>query len=108
MNLNFVPTYNFVVVEEIKNDTIKSAAGIIMSRPPEKVARGIVHAVGPGFRMQNGEYAPSPIKVGDKVVYGSLNPNFATSFYQGGKQLLVIRDSDIFGIDTTAEDISIN
>lgn len=102
--MNLIPMFNFIVVEPIIDTEVKTAAGLYMTKAPEKVSRGKVIALGQGFRMSNGEFAPIPLKIGDKVIYGSLNPQFATALFHDGKQLLIIRDSDVFCIDTTPDE----
>ena len=57
--------------------------------------QGKVVAVGPGARGENGEIAALDVKAGDRILYGKWS---GTEVKVDGKDLLIMRESDIMGI----------
>lgn len=93
--MDFKPLHDRVVVEPLEQEE-KTAGGIIIpDTAKEKPVRGKVLAVGPGARADNGHLNPLDVKEGDTVVYGKWS---GTEFKLDGKDLLVMRESDIVGI----------
>lgn len=92
------PLYDRVVVRR-KAEEEKTAGGILLpGSAKEKPNQGEVIAVGTGHVNDKGEIRPLEVKVGDKVMFGSYagNPVEDTD----GSELIVMRESDIFGIIT--------
>lgn len=58
----------------------------------EKPQKGIVLAVGPGERNDEGEYMPLEVKEGDRVLFAKYS---GTEVKYDGKKLLIMRESDI-------------
>ena len=76
----------------------KTAGGIILPEESKhKVTKGQVRYVGPGNKLDNGEWDPCPVKPGDTVLFDQYAGN-AISVTGFEKDLLVMRDSDIIGI----------
>ncbi len=74
----------------------KSKGGIILpDTAKEKPVVGEVVAVGPGRKSDDGKTIPMEVKVGDKVLYGKYS---GTEVTVDGKELLIMRESDIFAI----------
>lgn len=69
---------------------------IVPDTAKEKPQEGKVIAVGQG-RYEDGKLVPLEVKVGDTVLYGKYS---GTEIKQGGKELLIIRESDILGVVT--------
>ncbi|XDD45411.1 co-chaperone GroES [Leptospira sp. WS39.C2] len=85
------------VVVEPKNESEEKIGSIIVpDTAKEKPQEGKVIAVGQG-RYEDGKLVPLEVKVGDTVLYGKYS---GTEIKQGGKDLLIIRESDILGVVT--------
>ncbi len=93
--MKFRPLHDRVVVERVKEDT-KSAGGIIIpDTATEKPSEGKIVAVGPGIRNDDGSYNKLDVKKGDRVLFGKWG---GTEVKIGGKELLIMKESDIMGI----------
>ncbi|ABZ94766.1 co-chaperone GroES [Leptospira biflexa] len=85
------------VVVEPKNESEEKIGSIIVpDTAKEKPQEGKVIAAGQG-RYEDGKLVPLEVKVGDTVLYGKYS---GTEIKQGGKDLLIIRESDILGVVT--------
>jgi chaperonin GroES len=56
---------------------------------------GKVIAVGPGGRDENGKLTPLDVKAGDRVLFGKWS---GTEVKIGDEELLIMKESDLFGI----------
>ena len=93
--MNFRPLHDRVVVEALDQEE-KTAGGIIIpDTAKEKPMQGRVVAVGPGARDESGDVTPLDVKAGDRVLYGKWS---GTEVKVDGKDLLIMRESDIMGI----------
>ena len=93
--MKFRPLHDRVVVEALDQDE-KTAGGIISpDTAKEKPMEGKVVAVGPGARDDSGKLARMEVKAGDRVLYGKWS---GTEVKVDGKDLLIMRESDIMGI----------
>jgi chaperonin GroES len=89
------PLHDRVVVKRIEAEE-KSAGGIIIpDTAKEKPSQGEVVAVGPGGRDEAGKLIPIDIKAGDRVLFGKWS---GTEVKIDGKELLIMKESDIMGI----------
>jgi chaperonin GroES len=90
MSVNLKPLADRVLVEAAPAEE-KTASGIIIpDTAKEKPQRGTVVAVGEGKKDE-----PVTVKVGDTVIYGQYA---GTEIKIEGKDYLIMRESDIFGI----------
>ena len=97
--MKFRPLHDRVVVKRIDAEE-KSAGGIIIpDTAKEKPSQGEVIAVGPGGRDEAGKLIPIDIKVGDRVLFGKWS---GTEVKIDGQELLIMKESDIMGIDRRA------
>ena len=93
--MKFRPLHDRVVVEPLSSDE-KTAGGIIIpDAAQEKPSQGKVIAVGPGARDENGKIQALDVKKGDVVLYGKWS---GTEVKIDGKDLLIMRESDIMGV----------
>ena len=93
--MKFRPLHDRVVVQRVKEDT-KSAGGIIIpDTATEKPSEGKVVAVGPGTRGEDGTFTQLDVKKGDRVLFGKWG---GTEVKIDGKDLLIMKESDIMGI----------
>jgi chaperonin GroES len=93
--MSFRPLHDRVVVRRIDEDQ-KTAGGIIIpDTAKEKPMQGEVIAVGPGARNEKGEIVPLDVKVGDRILFGKWS---GTEVKIDGKELLIMKESDIMGV----------
>jgi len=93
--MKFKPLHDRVVVERLESGT-KSPGGIIIpDTAKEKPMEGKVIAVGPGARDENGKLVPLDVKKGDRILFGKWS---GTEVKLDGKELLIMKESDIMGI----------
>jgi len=88
--INFKPNEDRVLVEAAEAETKTSSGIIIPDTAKEKPQQGKVIAIGDGLKDK-----PVTVKVGDKVLYGKYA---GTEINIDGKEYLIMRNSDIFGI----------
>ena len=88
--ISFKPNEDRVLVEPAAADE-KTASGLfIPDTAKEKPQKGKVIAVGDGVKDK-----PVTVKVGDQILYGKYS---GTEITIDGKEYLIMRNSDIFGI----------
>jgi chaperonin GroES len=93
--MQFRPLHDRVVVRRIDADE-KTAGGIIIpDTAKEKPSQGEVIAVGPGGRDESGKLVPIDVKIGDTVLFGKWS---GTDVKLDGKELLIMKESDILGV----------
>ena len=90
MSTKVTPLADRVLVEPAAAEE-KTASGIIIpDTAKEKPQKGKVVAVGDGKKDE-----PMTVKVGDEILYGKYS---GTEINIDGKELLIMRESDIFAI----------
>ena len=90
------PLGDRVLVERTEEKEQKSDGGIIIpDTVKEKPMKGKIIAAGPGAIQENGERTPMEIKKGDMVLFGKYA---GTEVKIDGKELLIMRESDILAI----------
>ena len=96
----FRPLHDRVVVRRL-NAEEKTIGGIIIpDTAKEKPVEGEMVAAGPGARNAAGALVPLEVKAGDRVLFGKW---CGTEVKIDGEELLIMKESDIFGIvETTA------
>jgi chaperonin GroES len=93
------PLHDRVLVERIESEE-KTAGGIIIpDSAKEKPIQGTVLAIGSGTRNEAGTVTPLDVKVGDIVLFGKWA---GTEVRIDGKDLLIMKESDIMGVVTGA------
>jgi len=88
------PLGDRVIVEAMTQETSKSGI-IIPDTAKEKPQQGKVVAVGPGRLSENGERLAPEVKSGDIVRFGKYS---GTEIEADGKDLLILRESDILAV----------
>jgi len=89
------PLHDRVVVEPLDAEEKTKGGIIIPDTAKEKPMQGKVVAVGPGARTEAGQLIKPDVKTGDKVLYGKWS---GTEVKLDGKDLLIMKESDIMGI----------
>ena len=97
----FTPLHDRVLVERVESDEKTSGGLIIPESAKEKPAEGVIIAVGAGAKDEDGERIAMDVKAGDKILFGKWS---GTEVKVDGKDLLIMKESDILGIieDTAA------
>ena len=93
--MKFKPLHDRVVVERLDSDE-KTAGGIIIpDSAQEKPMQGKILAVGSGARDDSGKIQPLDVKEGDTILFCKWS---GTEVKIDGKDLLIMKESDIMGI----------
>ena len=93
--MKFRPLHDRVLVRRLEADE-KTAGGIIIpDTAKEKPIQGEIVAVGPGGRDDNGVIQPLDVTVGDRILFGKWS---GTEVKIDGEDLLIMKESDLFGI----------
>jgi len=95
MALSLKPLGDRVVVEPIEQEEVTAGGIVLPETAKEKPQQGMIVAVGPGARDEDGEHIEMDVKVGDKVLYAKYS---GTEFKVDGKKLLILRESDLLAI----------
>ncbi|MCC6275042.1 MAG: co-chaperone GroES [Leptospiraceae bacterium] len=88
------PLSDRVLVDPKAESEEKIGSIFVPDTAKEKPQEGKVVEVGSG-KYEDGKLIPLEVKVGDVVLYGKYS---GTEVKQGGKEFLIIRESDILGI----------
>jgi chaperonin GroES len=91
----FTPLHDRVLVRRIEGEDKTKGGLIIPDTAKEKPAEGEVIALGEGARKDSGELIAPSVKVGDRVLFGKWS---GTEVTLEGKELLIMKESDIMGI----------
>lgn len=95
MSISLKPLGNRVVVEPIEQEEITAGGIVLPETAKEKPQKGMVLAVGPGERDEDGERIPLDVKEGDTVLFAKYS---GTEIKVDGKKLLILRESDLLAI----------
>jgi chaperonin GroES len=93
--MKFRPLQDRVLIRRLDSEE-KTAGGIIIpDTAKEKPMEGVVVAVGPGARSEDGKLHPLDVKAGDRVLFGKWS---GTEVKVDGEELVIAKESDILGI----------
>jgi chaperonin GroES len=93
--MSFQPLHDRVVIRRLDGEE-KSKGGIIIpDTAKEKPSEGIVVAVGPGARDDNGKRVVPDVKAGDRILFGKWS---GTEVKLDDEELLIMKESDIMGV----------
>ena len=93
--MTFKPLHDRVLVRRIEQESKTSGGIIIPDNAKEKPIEGQVISVGSGARDDSGNLIALDVKTGDTVVFGKWS---GTEIKVDGEDLLIMKESDIFGI----------
>lgn len=90
------PLSDHILIEPVKEEE-KTKAGIFLpdTASKEKSEEGLVVAVGPGKKTDDGKIIPVSVKPGDKVLFTKYGPN---EIKVDDKEYLIASESDILAI----------
>jgi len=92
--MNVKPLFDKVVIESLEKEEKTNSGFILPSSSQEKQQMARIVAVGPGGVI-DGKEIVMQVKVGDKVLYSKYA---GSEFKVDGKDLIIIRQSDILAI----------
>lgn len=96
MQMNIKPLSDHILIEPVKEEE-KTKFGILLPETAnkEKSEEGIVVAVGPGKKTEDGKIVPISLKAGQRVLFTKYGPN---EIKIEGKEYLIAREDDILAI----------
>ena len=95
MSIAIKPLGNRVVVEAIEQEDMTSGGIVLPETAKEKPQKGIVLAIGPGDRDEDGKRIPMDVKEGDTVLFAKYS---GTEIKLDDKKVLILRETDLLGI----------
>ena len=93
--MNLKPLHDRVLVERVEQEDRTKGGIIIPDTAQEKPMEGKVISVGGGARNENGQVVALDVKKGDRILFGKWS---GTEVKINGKELLIMKESDIMGI----------
>ena len=93
--MKFRPLHDRVLVRRSAEEERTAGGIIIPDSAQEKPQEGKIISVGSGARGEDGKPVALDVKKGDKVLYGKWS---GTEVKIDGKDLLIMKESDIMGI----------
>ena len=93
--MNLKPLHDRVLVERVEQEDRTKGGIIIPDTAQEKPMEGKVVSVGGGARNENGQVVALDVKKGDRILFGKWS---GTEVKIDGKELLIMKESDIMGI----------
>jgi chaperonin GroES len=93
--MKFRPLHDRVVLKRVEEDTKTKGGIIIPETAQEKPMEGKVISVGSGNRDEAGKLIPLDVKKNDRILFGKWS---GTEVKIDGKELLIMKESDIMGI----------
>ena len=94
--MNIKPLSDHILIEPVKEEE-KTKFGILLpdTASKEKPEEGIVIAVGPGRKTEDGKIIPVSVMPGQKVLFTKSGPN---EIKVDDKEYLIAREKDILAI----------
>ena len=93
--MNLKPLHDRVLVERVEQEDRTKGGIFIPDTAQEKPMEGKVVSVGGGARNENGQVVALDVKKGDRILFGKWS---GTEVKIDGKELLIMKESDIMGI----------
>ena len=93
--MNLKPLHDRVLVERVEQEDRTKGGIIIPDTAQEKPMEGKVVSVGGGARNETGQVVALDVKKGDRILFGKWS---GTEVKIDGKELLIMKESDIMGI----------
>jgi chaperonin GroES len=89
------PLHDRVLVRRVAQEEKTKGGILIPDTAQEKPMEGEIIAVGPGSRSEDGKLHALDVKTGDRVLFGKWS---GTEIKIDGEDLMIMKESDIFGI----------
>lgn len=88
------PVNDMVVLKKIESSKT-TLSGIVIPGAGDEPNQGVVVAVGPGKKKEDGTREPLQVSVGSKVVY---QEHVGQTVKVDGVELLIVKESDIIAV----------
>jgi chaperonin GroES len=95
MTLKLRPLGDRVLVEPIEREEITASGIYVPETAKERPQEGVVVAVGPGRKDDDGKVVPMDVKKGDRVLYAKYG---GTEVKLEEKKYLILKETDILAI----------
>lgn len=95
MGMKLKPLGDRLVIEPREREEFTASGLILPETAKEKPQEGVVLAVGPGRRDDDGDRIEMDVNTGDVVLYAKYA---GTEVKVDGKKLLILKESDILAI----------
>ncbi|MEW5986253.1 MAG: co-chaperone GroES [Chloroflexota bacterium] len=95
MSLKLKPLGDRLVVEPKEREEMTASGLVLPETAKEKPQEGLVLAVGPGRRDEDGKRVDMDVAVGDTVLYAKYA---GTEVKIDSKKLLILKESDVLAI----------
>ena len=95
MALNLKPLGSRVLVDPLEQDDITAGGIVLPETAKEKPQQGLIMAIGPGARDEDGKRIPMDVAKGDKILFAKYS---GTEIKLDGKKYLILREEDILAI----------
>ena len=95
MTSKIKPLGDHVLVEPAEEKEVKKGGIIIPDTAKEKPTEGIVRAVGPGKKDDDGKTIPLDVQAGEYVLIGKYS---GTEIKLDGDDYLIVREDEILGV----------
>ncbi len=92
--MKFKPLLDRVVIKRVEEESRTAGGLIIPDTAKEKPSQGIVVAVGPGGRDDDGKLVAMTLKEGDRVLFGKWS---GTEIKIDGETLLIMKENEVLG-----------
>lgn len=93
--MNVRPLEDHVLVKRVESETRSLGGIIIPDTAKEKPFEGVVIAVGPGKRNEEGGRIAMDVKVGDRVLFGKYS---GSEIKVNAEEHVILKESVILGI----------
>jgi len=90
------PLYNYVLLERLDEESMTAGGIIIPDNAKERPTRGRIVAVGNG-EYKDGMLVAPTVRAGDTVLFAKWAAS-AAEVKIDGKEFIIIKETDIFGI----------
>jgi chaperonin GroES len=91
------PLGDRVIVEVSAAEEVTAGGIVLPDSAQEKPQKGVVVAVGEGKILDDGSRGPMEVQLGSKVIFSKYG---GTEVRDGDKELVILRQDDIYAIET--------
>jgi len=93
--IGITPLNDLVIVQRVTADTTTKSGFIIPLKAQKAHDKGVVVAIGPGKRKEDGTREPMDLQLGDEIYFSK----FAREALEiDGKEYVSMHEADVFGV----------
>jgi chaperonin GroES len=89
------PLQDRILVRRVEEEEKTSGGIIIPDTAKEKPQEGLVIAIGPGKRQEDGSLSPLDVAKGDRILFGKFS---GTDVTLDGEDYVILREDDVLAI----------